>query len=462
LVALPPALLAIFQLGRLHPDELFQSIEPALHRAFGFGVLSWEWKSGLRNWAVPGLFAGILKLGGLLGVEHPQARRALLEVPQFLLHVAMLAAVFRLCARRVDARWARLGVLLLGSYGVVLHFAGRTLGESFSAAFLVWAFERLDVRPGTRWTASLAGALLGASVVVRYGSGVFVLAAIVQLALQRRARELGWVLLGGSAVALCLAALDWATWGKPLHSLIAYAEFNVLSGEAARRFGADGPRTYLENLPWVAPWVWFGAWLGVRARLKGRPQFAVAPLLWAALVYVAAITATPHKEPRFLYPAFVLLAVGTLPSVLAWLAGLQPWAMRTTSAALLACGLISFFVDSPFHVQRPEQFRLAVQAGREATGLIVFGEGMWGSPGYFYLGRDIPWIISSPNAGSFRSAARNPRFNRALTYNDRGLPQLEAAGFRVIAVDGNAKLLGREASDARLVGKTPRERTDAR
>ena len=46
--ALPAALEAVLQLGRLHPDEVFQFLEPANVQAFGYGTLAWEWDAGLR------------------------------------------------------------------------------------------------------------------------------------------------------------------------------------------------------------------------------------------------------------------------------------------------------------------------------------------------------------------------------------------------------------------------------
>src|SRR5437763_10977323 len=44
------------------PDEVFQTTEPAHRLAFGNGVVSWEWREGARNWAFPGMLAGIMRL----------------------------------------------------------------------------------------------------------------------------------------------------------------------------------------------------------------------------------------------------------------------------------------------------------------------------------------------------------------------------------------------------------------
>ncbi|HSP80420.1 MAG TPA: mannosyltransferase, partial [Myxococcaceae bacterium] len=81
-VGLLPALLAVMQLGRIHPDEVYQFLEPAWFRAHGYGVLAWEWRVGLRNWAGPMVAAWLLKLADGVGLTHPVGYRALLAMPQ--------------------------------------------------------------------------------------------------------------------------------------------------------------------------------------------------------------------------------------------------------------------------------------------------------------------------------------------------------------------------------------------
>ncbi|HLL53195.1 MAG TPA: mannosyltransferase, partial [Myxococcaceae bacterium] len=163
-VALVPSVLALWQLGRIHPDEVYQALEPAYFRAHGYGVLAWEWQVGLRNWAVPLFFSWLLRLSAVFGIHHPLGYRAVLEVPQLGLTVWALWATYRYAERRAGHFGGLASVALLGFYGAWLVFAGRTMGESFSAAFLVIALEALD-RPEPRRAGLLAGAALGLSVV---------------------------------------------------------------------------------------------------------------------------------------------------------------------------------------------------------------------------------------------------------------------------------------------------------
>ncbi len=439
-MALLPAVIAVAQLGRVHPDELFQALEPAYHRAFGYGVLAWEWRVGLRNWAVPLVFAALLKLAAALGIEHPVGYRAVLELPQLALHAASLFAVYRYAARRVDPTRALLCTALVGLYAPVLTFAGRTMGESISTSFLLLAVDALDA-PYLRRRALAGGAFLGFAVVARYGSAVCVLAALGWLLLAGKYRALVWTSVGGLAVALGLGALDWATWGKPFHSFIQYVDFNVLSGKAAQQFGQDPARFYLSTLLDAPLW----AWLGIPFIVERRRPWAPLPLTMA-LLYAVAIVLTPHKEHRFAYPALVLFAVACAPGLIALVdklgrATLRRWALGVALAASLA----PFFFRTKLSVQRADQFRAVVKATRaDATGLLIVNEGLWGTPGFFYIGRNIPWLVCDwPHDGAFRQAMVDRRINRAVTYDGRALEELKANGFEVTERIGRATILRR-------------------
>src|SRR5260221_8458612 len=47
----------------LHPDEIFQCLEPAWRMLGHDGIVSWEWRYGMRGWLLPSLMAGPGGLG---------------------------------------------------------------------------------------------------------------------------------------------------------------------------------------------------------------------------------------------------------------------------------------------------------------------------------------------------------------------------------------------------------------
>jgi hypothetical protein len=173
----------------------------------------------------------------------------------------------------------------------------------------------------------------------------------------------------------------------------------------------------------------------------------------AGLGYLAAVSATAHKEDRFLYPTLILLTVAGTPAFVAHLA--QAWARPATRALLaatLAAGSLFFVLPSGWAPQRQEQFQLEVEASRTATGFLILNEGVWGSGGLFYLGRDLPFCTcDEPEQPCFQAAARDARFNRALYWSSGVEPArdahaqqaFEAAGFRLSQRRGQALLFER-------------------
>jgi GPI mannosyltransferase 3 len=440
---------AVLRLGRIHPDEVYQLLEPAVHKLYGYGILAWEWdaaQGGIRNWAFPGIVMGCLKLADALGIADPQGRRALVEVPVFLLHVAMLAAVFRFSARRVGQKLGTVCVWLVGLYAPVLWFGGRTTTETLSVAFLVIALERLDARLGWR-EALIAGVCLGLAQIFRYGSAAAIVFVLLVLLGQRRWQDFAAVCLGGAVMAAALAALDFSTWG--FLSLQRYIDFNVTSGRAAAQFGAS-------EWWWYGPRLLFAPWavVGLLAWWKWREGRAWAFVI-VALGYMAAISATAHKEARFLYPTLVLVTVAATPAAVRWLAdGWRSAPRLLVGVACLAATVALWAIPGPFTPERPEQFQLTVKAARDGKGLLVVNEGVWGAGGFFYLGKNMPWCTCDfPQDGCFQMAlackgeGQPPQcpgtFDRALIWDGRGQAELEAAGFSVVERRGYATLLGR-------------------
>jgi phosphatidylinositol glycan class B len=439
-LALVPAVTAMAVLGRLHPDEVYQFLEPAYARVHGYGVLAWEWRQGLRNWAAPLVLASVLRVGAWLGLTDPWVARGLLAIPLWALQAWGLVAAARLGRRRAGALGGWASVLAVGCLPVFVVIAGRTLGEALSAALLLVAAEALSREERARRSGLLGGAALGLAFVVRYGSVPALAAAIAWVALRRRWALLGWTAVGLGVALLALGALDWASWGSPWHSVRAWFAFNVGSSGAARTFGVEPPGYYWPLL-WtqVPKWVWPALLLGLWWL---RPRLGAAGAM-AGLMLVALVQ-TAHKEERFLYPVVILLVAEASPAAGALLERLR----RTWQRVVVAAGVLGLTVlaDPPSTDLRGDQFRAIVKATRpaEVSGLLIVNEGLWGSGGFFYIGKRIPWLTCDwPQDAAFQAAMRDPRFNRAVTFEARALAELEANGFRVIAQDGRETTLAR-------------------
>jgi GPI mannosyltransferase 3 len=439
-LALVPAVAAVAVLGRLHPDEVYQFLEPAFARVHGYGLLAWEWKSGLRNWAVPLVLAAILRGGTWLGLTDPWVARGLLAVPVWALQAWGLVAAARLGRRRAGTLGGWVTVLAVAFLPLYVVVSGRTLGEALSVPLLLVAAEALSRDERPRGSGSLGGAALGLAFVVRYGSLPAVAAALGWVAARRRWVLLGWTAVGLGAVLLALGLLDWASWGSPWHSVGAWFAFNVGSSGAARTFGVE-PAGYYWPFLWnqVPFWVWPALALGVSWL---RPRVGVAGAM--AVLMLAALLRTAHKEERFLYPVAILLVVEAAPALALLLGRLRAAWQRVGLAALSL--LLTVISAAPDRDLRGDQFRAIVKATRppEATGLLIVNDGLWGSGGFFYIGKRIPWLTCDwPHEPAFQAAMRDRRFNRVVTFEGRALAELQAAGFRIIGQEGRETILAR-------------------
>jgi hypothetical protein len=323
---------------------------------------------------------------------------------------------------------------------VFVVVAGRTLGEALSVPFLLVAAEALtrDERP--RRSGLAGSAALGLAFVVRYGSLPALAAALGWVAARRRWALLGWSLVGLGGVLLALGALDWASWGSPWHSVRAWFGFNVGSRGAAQTFGAEPPGYYWPFL-WsqVPKWVWPALALGLWWL---RPRLGVAGAM--AVLMLAALLQTAHKEERFLSPVVVLLVVEAAPGLAALLVRLRArWQRLVVGAGVLG---LTVLAGPPTTDMRGDQFRAIVKATRpsEVTGLLIVNEGLWGAGGFFYVGKRIPWLTCDwPQDPAFQVAMRDRRFNRVVTFEDRAVTELQAAGFRVLGHEGRETILAR-------------------
>jgi hypothetical protein len=439
-LALVPAVLAVTVLGRLHPDEVYQFLEPAYARVHGYGVLAWEWNQGLRNWAAPLALAAVLRVGGWFGLTDPWVARGLVAIPLWGLQAWGLVAAARLGRRRAGALGGWVTVFALGCLPLFVVVAGRTLGEALSAALLLVAAEALSREEQPRAAGLVGGVGLGLAFVVRYGSLPAVAAGLAWVAARRRWALLGWAMVGLGAVLLALGVLDWASWGTPWHSVEAWFRFNVGSAGAARTFGAEPPGYYWPFLWKQVPlWVWPALLLGM-AWL--RPRVGVAGAM-AALMF-AALLSTAHKEERFLYPVVLLGVAEAAPGLAALPERLR--AMWQRAGVLGVAAAMTVLASGPSTDLRGDQFRAIVKATRprEVTGLLIVNEGLWGAGGFFYVGKHIPWLTCDwPHDPAFQIAMRDARFNRVVTFEGRALAELQAAGFKVIGQEGRETILGR-------------------
>lgn len=404
----------------VHPDALYQGLEPAFDLVWGAGRLPWEFRDGLRSWAWPGLLAAPMALGHALGTTGPGLGMAGAVAGARCLVVAIdligIVVAMRI-AWRVGSFESGLAVgALMAVHPVFVVMGAQPLIDGLASVLLLVGVERVLARPVTVRAGIGLGVALGVLVFVRpqllLAAMLLVAVAVVQAPARGR-----WGLAGGLAVAAaCFGLLDALTWGAPWASSLAYVRFNLSPSRAP--FG---------SMPLDRYWVHAGqAWGPLRAGLV-LLAVAGARRSWLLAAVLCAIV-IPHqlielRVWRFLHPAqpwLVLLAVGSVDVHL----------RRRSSAsvrAALGMGFALAVAVSIVAAQRGvwsttwlynqggwaavERSRglhwaaLVVSAGPVPTGLVQTVLPRVAVPGRALLGHDCPWLDPPQDAAGWSTVS---------------------------------------------------------
>ncbi|MBR0894216.1 4-amino-4-deoxy-L-arabinose transferase [Bradyrhizobium tropiciagri] len=283
----------------MYPDEIFQYLEPAWRMLGHDGILTWEWREGIRGWFLPTLLAGPVALGDAIA---PGGAGAFL-VPRLVAACASLSIVVSawFFGARVSRTHAVVAAFAAAVWFELILLAPHTLGEPLATALIVPAALLVTDHP-SRQRLAIGGALLAFAFVCRfqYAPAVAVLALG---ACWMRWRNLVPLVAGGLAALMFTAAIDLAHGAMPFAWLIGNIKENLVH-DRATEFGVTPPAAFLVNflIVWSAAIV-----LPLAAIWRGWRH---APLLLAtALANLVFHSLIAHKEYRFVFLSVVLFII---------------------------------------------------------------------------------------------------------------------------------------------------------
>jgi hypothetical protein len=209
----------------LYPDELFQYLEQAHRHVFGYGVIPWEYRLGLRSWLYPLLLTVPMRLGDML---DPNGSLYLL-LPRALAALSSLAIVWAAFAlgRRLSVVHAIVAAFVVAIWFEFVLYSAHSLTESLSFnAFMIGAVLTSDARCSTPLLVG-AGLAFGFAAILRFRHiptiATFVLASRLPIRL--------WLPI---IVGAAIAAVASAARGMPGR------RWATTSARDQRRVAADG------------------------------------------------------------------------------------------------------------------------------------------------------------------------------------------------------------------------------
>jgi GPI mannosyltransferase 3 len=332
LLALAVRLPLAFWPNVTHPDEIFQYLEPAWRMLGHDGIVTWEWRDGIRSWFLPTLFEGPVILGDWLA---PDGRGAFiasrLAVALASLSIVVSAWFF---GARISRTHAILAAFVAAIWFEIVYFAPHTLSEPLATALILPAALLLTGELSQRRLA-ISGGLLAFAFVWRFQYGPAI--AVFALWPCWKAWRHAIPMMTGGLVALVLAAVvDVAHGAMPFEWLILNIKQNLLHDRASE-FGVSSTIVYL-GLQSV---IWSGATLLLLCAIW-RGYRHVPLLIVAAVVNIAFHSAIAHKEYRFIFLSIVLLIIAAALGSADWAQMLRDKPAWRRSALPLVTGLWAF------------------------------------------------------------------------------------------------------------------------
>ena len=378
-----------------------------LHR---YGYLTWEWRARVRGWAHPLLFAALYKCCAALGVDTPLLLALLPRLLQALCCAGGDVATYVLGGTLFGEPAARCALLCHLSSWLVFYMGVRTFSTSMeaplsAAALAAWPDWQTG---GKGYMPALAFA--AAACVIRPTAALFWLpfwvCSLAAAGETPRRRKLLSATLGIGIPAMGFStACDSFMYGALVSVPWRFFTFNVMQSGASA-FGTHAALWYwLAALPMatatMAPLTAAGAYLARRS---------AHTLLAAAACFVAALSAIPHKEFRFLLPLLCpactlagasLAQLGGFPVQRAaprpqWLPHHKRW-FHAACVAVVVPQLVGALYLSLLHQSGPDaalrHLSAAAASGRVGPGGILMLTPCHETPGYSHLHVAVPLAI---------------------------------------------------------------------
>ncbi len=320
----------------LHPDEIYQYLEPAHANVFGNGLYTWEFAAGARSYLIPGFVTGVLYMFKILGLDSPNYYIPGVKIVFCTISLLLPASMYFFARNTWNERAGVIAFLLGCFWYEFVGFAHKPLSDMTScyliAAAMACASDR-DKRPAML---ALSAALMALSFGIRFQTVIltvpFALLCLIDLNFRQR---MTYVVTGIAGLAV-VGVLDHVAWGGLFHSVMLNIQSNL---EANKLLDLSYQPPAHQFLLWFTVASSGLFWVAMAFALKNFKRYGMCLLLLT--LFFATHSLLLHKEYRFAYPWLPLWLMAAADLIgrgigLAERANLSRTAAKAVAALLVA------------------------------------------------------------------------------------------------------------------------------
>lgn len=350
-----------------------------------------------RSALFPRIIGAIMAVTRSIGIHDPGVEMLIVRLIQAAYSLLVVYFVYRIVERASGRDSAMLGGLLGAAFFAMPMTAVHQLEESVCLVPLLvtfWWWQRCeDARPPSAVWGALAGAALGAALILRFPL-IGCVAAFAVLAMLRPVKIADKAAFaGGIALVIVLQGYSnalinhewWYSFSQRLGPMLQPQRMAV----EAEGYPSSPPWHYVLTL--LAALIPPASILLLAAAIKGGRQL---PLLGiAALAFLVSHSLIANKQERFLLPIlpllFILIVVG-----LPWLAArMGRWYRRMWWYFWTVNGLLLIVLTFSFAKKDRVAPLLYVYRRHDATGVLVAQYNQTFHVPDYYLGRPRPKLV---------------------------------------------------------------------
>ena len=295
-------LVAVFSDHIYHADEVFQYLEQGHRLAYGYGIIPWEYRFGIRSWIIPGFVASLLYVFHNLGFSDPNIYVPLIRIIFSLLSLSLIYAVYIVGRNLFTEQIGRLSAIFIAIWYEIVYFAHKPSPEVLAAYLLIWAVACLVVKP--RLVSVIGLGVLSALVIALRLQYLPAIAVLGLVALFKFQSSNILKALGAFIVTVILIGwFEYLTWGSIYASYYNNFILNYVY-DVASIFGRNRITYYAKELILASSGILcILSFIGLIRLPRNLLLIACAGAI------IAAHTLISHKEYRFIFAVIPLLLI---------------------------------------------------------------------------------------------------------------------------------------------------------